>query len=57
MDAADTRVFLLAPWSGGPSEGIDEPADIEALPAGYSGGLSTDALDLVLPAIEAQDGG
>ncbi|PSJ57229.1 glycerophosphodiester phosphodiesterase family protein [Kumtagia ephedrae] len=57
MDAADTRVFLLGPYSGGFSQGLDAPTAIETLPAGYSGGISTDALDIVTPAIKARSGG
>jgi len=52
MDGADTQVFLIGPYSGGFSEGLDDPAAIEALPAGYSGGISTDALDLIVPVLE-----
>jgi glycerophosphoryl diester phosphodiesterase len=49
MEAAGTRVFVLGPYHGGFSEGLDDPAMIEALPEGFSGGISTDALDIVAP--------
>jgi glycerophosphoryl diester phosphodiesterase len=53
MENAGTNVYLFGPYHGGGfSDGIDDPAMIETLPAGYSGGISTDALDLVMPAIE-----
>ncbi|PWK66919.1 glycerophosphodiester phosphodiesterase family protein [Aminobacter sp. AP02] len=53
MESVGTNVYLLGPYHGGGfSDGIDDPAMIETLPAGYSGGISTDALDLVMPAIE-----
>lgn len=53
MESVGTNVYLLGPYHGGGfSDGIDDPAVIDALPAGYSGGISTDALDLVIPAIE-----
>ncbi|GAA2822066.1 glycerophosphoryl diester phosphodiesterase [Aminobacter aminovorans] len=53
MENAGTNVYLFGPYDGGGfSDGIDDPAMIETLPAGYSGGISTDALDLVMPAIE-----
>jgi glycerophosphoryl diester phosphodiesterase len=53
MESVGTNVYLLGPYHGGGfSDGIDDPAVIDALPEGYSGGISTDALDLVMPAIE-----
>lgn len=53
MESVGTNVYLLGPYHGGGfSDGIDDPATIDALPAGYSGGISTDALDLVAPAVE-----
>ncbi|HMV68698.1 MAG TPA: glycerophosphodiester phosphodiesterase family protein [Myxococcota bacterium] len=42
MTAAGDRVYLLGPWTGGSSEGIDDPA---LVPAGWRGGISTDAID------------
>ena len=49
------EVFLLAPFKRGQgfSEGIDDPAFLERLPPGYSGGIWTDAIDLIAPALEA----
>jgi glycerophosphoryl diester phosphodiesterase len=56
MDAAGTRVFLLGLYSGGGfSEGLDDPEMVRELPAGYSGGLSTDALDLVMPVFQGRE--
>ncbi|WAX93345.1 glycerophosphodiester phosphodiesterase family protein [Aminobacter sp. NyZ550] len=53
MESAGTNVYLFGPYHGGGfSDGIDDPAIIETLPAGYSGGISTDALELVMPALE-----
>ncbi|MDW6021935.1 glycerophosphodiester phosphodiesterase family protein [Mesorhizobium sp. BAC0120] len=52
MDAAGTQVFLLGPYHGGFSEGLNDPTEIEQLPAGYSGGISTDALDVVAPVLQ-----
>jgi glycerophosphoryl diester phosphodiesterase len=52
MDAAGTRVYLLGPYHGGGfSDGLDDPEMVKQLPPGYSGGISTDRLDLVVPAI------
>ncbi|MCA0051278.1 hypothetical protein LB577_30695 [Mesorhizobium sp. B283B1A] len=57
MQAVDTQVYLLGPYSGGGfSEGLDDPQLIDQLPDGYSGGISTDALDLVMPVIKARFG-
>ena len=55
MDAAETHVFLLGPYHGGFLEGLNDPAGIEALPDGYSGGISTDALDVVAPVLQRRD--
>ncbi len=53
MQSVDTRVYLLGPYSGGGfSQGLDDPQLINQLPDGYSGGISTDALDIVMPAIK-----
>ena len=53
MDAAGTRVYLLGPYHGGGfSDGLDDPEMIKQLPAGYSGGISTDRLDLIVPVIK-----
>jgi glycerophosphoryl diester phosphodiesterase len=53
MEEAGSEVFLLAPFRRGQgfSEGIDEPALLERLPSGYSGGIWTDAVDLIAPAV------
>lgn len=53
MEAAGSEVFLLAPLRRGQafSEGIDDPALLERLPAGWSGGIWTDAIDLIGPAL------
>lgn len=55
MEAADTQVFLLGPYSGGGySQGLNDPAMLDKLPAGYSGGISTDALDVIMPKLQAR---
>lgn len=52
MEGAGTNVYLLGPYHGGGfSDGIDDPALLDRLPAGYSGGISTDQLDLIAPAM------
>lgn len=53
MAASGTEVFLIAPYYGsGFSEGMNDPELIDALPAGNSGGISTDALDMIAPALQ-----
>lgn len=53
MAASGTEVFLIAPYHGsGFSEGMNDPEMIDALPEGYSGGISTDALDMIAPALQ-----
>lgn len=55
MDSVGTKVFLLGPYTGGGfSEGLDNPALIRGLPAGYSGGISTDAVDQLMPLLESR---
>ncbi|WP_159091656.1 hypothetical protein [Aminobacter sp. MSH1] len=39
-------------YPSGFSEGMNDPELIDALPAGYSGGISTDALDMIAPALQ-----
>ena len=52
MEAAGTPVFLIGPWSGGFSEGIDDPALVADLVAGgYAGGIETDRIDRMGPAL------
>lgn len=56
MQSVGTNVYLFGPYHGGGfSDGIDDPAMIETLPAGYSGGISTDQLDVIAPALAARE--
>lgn len=53
MDAVGSSVHLLGPYAGGGfSQGFDDAALIQQLPDGYSGGISTDAVDVVMPMIK-----
>lgn len=55
MDAVGTRVYVLGPYAGeGFSQGLDDPELLERLPEGYSGGISTDAIDVIAPALTAR---
>ena len=52
MNAAGSRVVALGPWSGGGfSTGIDTPRDLARLPRGFSGGVLTNEITLVAPAL------
>jgi glycerophosphoryl diester phosphodiesterase len=53
MKAAGTPVFLIGPWSGGFSESIDDSALVADLVAGgYAGGIETDRIDRMGPALK-----
>lgn len=48
MEAAGARVFVLGPWSGGDfTTGVDTPEAFAQLPAGYSGGVWTNEIELI----------
>lgn len=52
MEAAGSRVFLIGDYHGeGFSQGFDDPARLTTLPATYSGGIWTDRIDLIGPAV------
>lgn len=56
MESVGTSVYLLGPYGGGGfSDGIDDPATVDRLPAGYSGGISTDQLDAIAPAVAKRE--
>lgn len=55
MESVGTRVFVMGPYEGsGFSDGLDDPGLLARLPEGYDGGISTDAADLILPALESR---
>ncbi len=49
MEAADAEVYAIGPFWGGWSDGLDDPEQLARLPEGYTGGISTDRIDLVAP--------
>lgn len=52
MNAVGSRVVVLGPWTGGEfSTGIDTPQDLARLPRGFSGGVLTNEITLVAPAL------
>ena len=54
MQAAGTEVYLggSANWKIQSIRGFDDPADLDRLPRGWRGGLNTDRIDLIGPAVE-----
>lgn len=54
MEGVGSPVFLVNDWTGGFSEGIDTLEDLEAkVPPGFAGGIWTDRIDRIGPAIAA----
>ncbi len=52
MDAAHSETFVLGPYHGGQfSSGIDTIEALRRLPAGYGGGIWTDEIELIAPAV------
>ena len=52
MDQVGTSVVLIGDYGGeGFSQGFDDPERLKELPANYSGGIWTDRIDLIGPAV------
>ncbi|GIP39385.1 glycerophosphoryl diester phosphodiesterase [Paenibacillus sp. J31TS4] len=49
MAGADVRVIVVGGDGSGFSSGFDQPGDLERLPAGYTGGIWTNRIDLIAP--------
>ena len=55
MRGVSSEVFVIGPWHGGEfSTGIDDVRQLEALPERYSGGIWTNRIDRIAPALAAQ---
>jgi glycerophosphoryl diester phosphodiesterase len=55
MDRVGTRVILIGDYRGdGFSQGFDDPERLAELPSDYSGGVWTDRIDRIGPAIEGK---
>jgi len=52
MDAADVEVMLVGPVGGDGGIGVDDPADLAAVPAGFSGVVMTDNIETIGPAMK-----
>jgi glycerophosphoryl diester phosphodiesterase len=54
MEAVGSRVFVIGDYHGeGHSRGFDDPERLDELPADFSGGIWTDRIDQIGPAVEA----
>ena len=54
MEAAGSRVFVIGDYHGeGHSQGFDDPERLKSFPADFSGGIWTDRIDLIGPAVDA----
>jgi len=55
MDRIGTRVFLVNDYTGGGfSEGLNSLSDLEKVPPAYTGGIWTDRIDIIGPAVDKQ---
>ncbi len=55
MDGESSDVFVIGPWRGGEfSTGIDTTEQLDALPSHYSGGIWTNRIDRIAPALAAR---
>lgn len=55
MSRVETIVFLTDAHSGSFSQGLNDLADLSGLPTGYSGGIWTDRIDILGPAVNSKD--
>lgn len=54
MDRVGTQVFLVGDYRGeGFSQGFDDPERLKDLPPDYAGGIWTDRIDLIGPAVKS----
>ena len=55
MRGVSSEVFVIGPWHGGDfSTGIDDVRQLDALPKRYSGGIWTNRIDRIAPALAEQ---
>jgi glycerophosphoryl diester phosphodiesterase len=57
MEQAGSEVFVLGPFSGGFTTGIDTPEELARLPAGYAAGIWTNEIEPVARALARADAG
>lgn len=51
MRSVGSAVFVLGPYAGGASKGIDSVKELDELPPGYKGGIWTNELELISDAL------
>jgi len=51
MEAAGSQVFVIGPYGGGFTTGIDGPEDLARLPRSYSGGIWTNEIEWLSKAL------
>lgn len=54
MRSVDSEVFVVGPWGGGATAGIDTPEELATLPEDYSGGIWTNAIEVVGPMVKGK---
>jgi glycerophosphoryl diester phosphodiesterase len=53
MDRAGSSAFVIGPYRGGEfSTGIDSAEQVQRLPAGFSGGVMTDEIEVIAPLLK-----
>ena len=57
MQAAGTEVYLggSAHWKIQSIRGLDDPAELDRMPRGWRGGINTDRIDLIGPALAERE--
>ncbi|NJO22975.1 MAG: glycerophosphodiester phosphodiesterase, partial [Sphingomonadales bacterium] len=56
MGGVSSDVFVIGPWQGGEfSTGIDDVGQLAALPVRYSGGIWTNRIDRIAPALKSRE--
>jgi glycerophosphoryl diester phosphodiesterase len=51
METVGSRVFVQGDYDGGWSSGVDTVQDLARQPEDYSGGILTDRIDVIAPAV------
>lgn len=54
MRHASSEVYVIGPWRGEFSTGIDDVAQLKQLPRNFSGGIWTNRIDRIAPALAAR---
>lgn len=54
MRSVDSEVFVVGPWGGGATAGIDAPEELATLPEAYSGGIWTNAIEVIGPIVKGR---